>query len=127
MRPRPTHRWKHAVPAAAFAALVALAACAQPEPPPETPLAGGCPPFATDPADPHANDPAPTLGCVNRMNLIEMLDRPSDLVRGRELGPADGSREALGISRYEEGKLKEFGPVKPPAELVFPSGTTDSQ
>ena len=49
------------------------------------------------------------MGCnATATNLAHMVAEPRDLVRGRELGPADGIREAEAIVRYREGKVTEL-------------------
>jgi type IV pilus biogenesis protein CpaD/CtpE len=53
-----------------------------------------------------SNADSPWLGCVSDANLRAMLDDPSDLERGRPLGPADGDRESLGVEDYKAGKTK---------------------
>lgn len=106
--------------------LLGLTACTE-KPQYETPYTEDCPAWASDPEDSHSNGPAPTLGCVNRLNLMNMVDRPSDLVKGRDMGPSNGERESLGIANYEQGKIKPFGPINPPGELALPTGTMGGQ
>ena len=45
-------------------------------------------------------------GCWNEANLARMVADPRDLTRGRGLGPADGSREALAVEKYRRGQVK---------------------
>jgi pilus assembly protein CpaD len=54
------------------------------------------------------NRPLPNLGCATATNLGLMVAEPRDLVRGRELGPADGVREAEAVVRYREDKVKDL-------------------
>jgi len=63
-----------------------------------------CPPWVEFPADADSNADSVYLGCVNRVNLSNMLQNPDDLARGRKLGPASGARESLGVERYNHGK-----------------------
>lgn len=58
--------------------------------------------------DLHSNAVQPSLGCTSRRNLTKMVAQPSDLRAGRPLGPASGARESLGVSAYEQGKVKAF-------------------
>jgi type IV pilus biogenesis protein CpaD/CtpE len=88
------------------ALLSALAACADRSsvrvaPTPAMP----CPAWVEFPADAHSNGDSPYLGCVNAVNLGNMLVDPADLARGRPLGPASGTREALGVGLYDKGKI----------------------
>jgi Pilus biogenesis CpaD protein (pilus_cpaD) len=104
--------------------LLAQTSCTYSGPPP--PTAGQpCPPWADDPPNPHSNAESPYLGCVNRVNLKDMVDNPNDLQQGRTLGPADGTREANGVRAYEQGQIKPFAnPNAPPAVLFTPGLTT---
>jgi type IV pilus biogenesis protein CpaD/CtpE len=65
-----------------------------------------CPPWVEFPADTHDNGDSAYLGCVNAVNLKNMVDDPNDLGRGRALGPASGEREILGMDAYSQGKNK---------------------
>ncbi len=50
----------------------------------------------------------PHFGCADAYNLGHMIDRPSDLVHGREAGAADAAPGVLGIERYRTGKTKKL-------------------
>jgi len=67
-----------------------------------------CPQWAQFPADHHTAADSPYLGCVTAANLRATLANPADLVRGRPLGPADGTRETLAVEAYQQGKVKAF-------------------
>ncbi len=56
---------------------------------------------------------APYFGCSNYANLRAMLDNPTDIDKGRPLGPANGARESVAVQRYQEGKSKAFGQSTP--------------
>ena len=45
-----------------------------------------CPPWSSATVNPYDNQPIPQFGCANARNLSLMVDRPSDLVKGRNLG-----------------------------------------
>ncbi len=61
-----------------------------------------------DPRDPNfANRPLPNLGCATATNLGLMVAQPRDLIRGRELAPADGIRVAEAVARYRQDKVKQ--------------------
>ena len=64
-----------------------------------------CPAWVEFPADGHSNEDSIYLGCTNAQNLRNMIANPGDLARGRTLGPASGEREALGVDRYNQGKV----------------------
>lgn len=67
-----------------------------------------CPDWG-DPRDPNfANRPLPNLGCATATNLGLMVAEPGDLIRGRELAPADGVREAEAVVRYRQDKVKDL-------------------
>ncbi len=65
-----------------------------------------CPDWSRDPAFDPQNLPLSNLGCANAVNLGLMVADPGDLARGREVGPADGIREAEAIVRYRTDKVK---------------------
>jgi hypothetical protein len=48
------------------------------------------------------------FGCAQNYNLAKMIVEPADLVRGRELSPADASLGVLSIERYRSDKKKEL-------------------
>jgi hypothetical protein len=61
--------------------------------------------YVTDGLD---NNPPPHFGCYESYNLAHTVERPVDLVRGRDPGNAEASSGVLGIERYREGKTKEL-------------------
>jgi type IV pilus biogenesis protein CpaD/CtpE len=67
----------------------------------------GCPDWSRDPAYDPRNLPLSNLGCANAVNLGLMVADTGDLVRGREPGPADGTREAEAVVRYRTDKVKQ--------------------
>lgn len=68
----------------------------------------GCPDWSRDPAFDPWNLPLSNLGCANAINLGLMVANPADLAGGRELGPADGTREAEAVARYRTDKVKDL-------------------
>ncbi len=50
------------------------------------------------------NEPWPQYGCANARNLAAMVERPDDLIEGRDPGPASGHMAAFAMKRYEAGK-----------------------
>ena len=56
----------------------------------------------TDPAT--ASNPQPhNFGCASQQNLAAMVANPADLIRPRELAPANGARRAKVITDYSQG------------------------
>lgn len=58
-------------------------------------------PQPLEPNPPSFND---GFGCSNTNNLSVMVADPSDLIRGRDLEPADGEAAGLSIQRYRIGE-----------------------
>jgi len=79
-----------------------------------------CPDFSKPTESNYTNTPDSNFGCANAQNLGVMVANPADLVRGRELGPQDGSQSVLAIQRYRAGK------VIPPANVSGSTGTSGS-
>ncbi len=52
--------------------------------------------------------PEPRFGCITAYNLGQMVANPEDLVEGRDLAPADGTKGATSIERYRTDKVKEL-------------------
>lgn len=52
------------------------------------------------------HNPDLNIGCSTARNLGLMIDRPRDLVVGRDPGPADGERGAAAMERYRKGQEK---------------------
>lgn len=77
-----------------------------------------CPDWRTETTDPWDNNPWPQYGCATQRNLAMMIDRPEDLVRGRDLSAANGTVVAAGMARYQKGKT---------TALVDPNSSTPVQ
>lgn len=92
--------------AAANIALVLFAGCASETPGPVPATANACPQWTQSPQDSHSNADSAYLGCANALNLQHMVENPDDLKQGRDLGPADGARQAKAVKNYEDGKMK---------------------
>lgn len=65
-----------------------------------------CPPWVEFPANTHVNEDPAYLGCVNAVNLENMVESPEDLAHGRILGPASGERQSIAVDAYDQGKVK---------------------
>ncbi len=48
------------------------------------------------------------LGCANAVNLAATIANPADLVAGRPLAGADGTREAAAVERYHADKVRKL-------------------
>lgn len=88
-----------------------------------------CPSWRTENNSPWQNDPWPQYGCANARNLAAMVEQPEDLIVGRALDPASGSRAAYSIKRYNEGKTAALidPNAKAPAQVftgITPGGET---
>jgi pilus assembly protein CpaD len=67
-----------------------------------------CPDWSRQSGTDFANLPHSNFGCATQTNLGLMVAEPRDLVRGRDVGPADGVHQAEGIVRYRTGKVVEL-------------------
>ena len=65
-----------------------------------------CPPYATSMADPYDNQPIPQFGCASARNLALSVEQPEDLLRGRELGPANGVTAVGSMLRYTNNQTR---------------------
>ena len=75
-----------------------------------------CPSWSEHTPDQLDNMPQPQLGCANQRNLALTVDNPADLLQGGRLGPADATRNAANIQRYENDKTRGlYDPNQPPA------------
>lgn len=85
-----------------------------------------CPPWTDFPADKNDNNGSPYLGCSGNLNLVNMLDKPSDLETGRALGPASGEREALAVREYNQNKNASFANPNAPTAIPIMLGASAS-
>jgi type IV pilus biogenesis protein CpaD/CtpE len=108
----------------AGALAVGLPGCAGTDDVPPPSATGPCPPWVAYPADRHGNAGSPYLGCVNVVNLQNMVDDPHDLERGRTLGPANGERESLGVGTYQRGRIPPFKDANSPRPTISLPGLT---
>ncbi len=67
-----------------------------------------CPDWSRQSGLDYANQPHSNFGCATETNLGLMIAEPRDLLRGRDVGPADGVHQAEGIVRYREGEQPEL-------------------
>jgi hypothetical protein len=63
------------------------------------------------------NQPLPEFGCADARNFAIMVDRPEDLLQGRNPGPANGVTTAGSILRYNNNQTRG---------LIYPSQATDN-
>jgi hypothetical protein len=83
----------------------------------QTAIPPECPLYATATTDPYDNEPLPQFGCANARNLALMVDRPDDLVRGRELGPTRSVSVIGAMRRYDNNQTRG---------LIDPSSSPDT-
>jgi len=86
---------------------VALAGCVVNEPPISA-QPRPCATWVDYPIDNHSNRDSPYLGCSNDVNLLKMVERPSDLDQGRPLGAPNGGRQADAVKNYDKDQVKPF-------------------
>ena len=99
--------------------LLGLGACDSITPTPDyaikvSPTADGgyaaVPPQCPRPADNDLNffdnQPLPQFGCANARNLALEIERPEDLIKGRESGPASGVTTSGSILRYYNNQTR---------------------
>ncbi len=67
-----------------------------------------CPDWSRRSGLDYANQPHSNFGCATETNLGLMIAEPRDLLRGRDLSPADGVHQAESIVRYREGEQPEL-------------------
>ena len=67
-----------------------------------------CPDWTSTPNQSFTNRPQRNFGCATAVNLGMMVEVPTDLERGRGLGPKEGTIAAKSIDRYRKGKTKEL-------------------
>jgi hypothetical protein len=85
-----------------------------------------CPNWRTADLSPFENQPLPQFGCANARNLAAMVDRPEDLVSGRDSGDANGAVAAAGMQLYLQGKTAAFidpNATSPTAQTATRAGT----
>jgi hypothetical protein len=67
-----------------------------------------CANWRTDELGTFENQPMPQFGCASARNLAAMIEKPEDLVQGRDLAPADGTVTAAGEQLYRQGKTVQL-------------------
>ncbi|TVS00251.1 MAG: hypothetical protein EA406_00895 [Rhodospirillales bacterium] len=65
-----------------------------------------CPNWSRNPRATYNNQPSSNWGCATAINFGLMLHDPRDLVRGRDLAPADGEHQARAIQRYRDDEIR---------------------
>jgi len=79
-----------------------------------------------DPTDTQLGPRLPP-GCANNANLLAMVERKRDVVRGRKLGPAPASPSARAAQRYLYGTPAPLGAGSTPSVQPSVSGTESSE
>ena len=65
-----------------------------------TAVAPTCPSWVSAQPDPYDNQPIPQFGCANARNLAFMVERPDDLIHGRDFGDSSGVIAVGAMRRY---------------------------
>ena len=65
-----------------------------------------CSSWITDTTDPFDHQPTPQFGCATQRNLAMMVENPEDLVKGRPLGPANGTTAVGSMLRYTNDQTR---------------------
>ena len=84
--------------------LAGLAGCTE-DVVPRPVAVGECPPWGQSPPRFYENGPSVGGGCAQNVNLLNMVERASDTVSGRPLGPANGELQSLAVKNYETDKV----------------------
>ncbi|MEQ8166145.1 MAG: CpaD family pilus assembly lipoprotein [Alphaproteobacteria bacterium] len=67
-----------------------------------------CPDWSKPPGADFTNTTSSNFGCATVTNLGLMVAYPEDLIRGQEMGPADGTVAAAAVERYRAGEVNEL-------------------
>ncbi len=76
-----------------------------------------CPSWSGAVTNPFDNQPYPQYGCAHARNLAAMIERPNDLVEGRNLANQRGVMAVGAVRRYDNNQ---------PRGLVMPSADTNA-
>jgi type IV pilus biogenesis protein CpaD/CtpE len=88
-----------------------------------------CPNWSQAPNRGFNNQPMSNWSCATAVNFGLMLADPSDLVRGRDPGRADGEAVARSVENYRKGKTKDIIRDAASSEIfpaVSPSNSSNS-
>lgn len=78
-------------------------------------------------SEPYENVSLPQYGCASARNLAAQVERPEDLIAGRELGKADAVVSAASVQDYRAGRTKALFDADneaPVASMPTGSGAT---
>lgn len=75
-----------------------------------------CPRWSDNGVDFTDNQPLPQFGCADARNLAMMVDRPEDLLQGRDSGPANGVTTAGSIVRYNNNQTRGLLYIAPTSD-----------
>lgn len=76
-----------------------------------------CPAWSSSNTDPYDNQPLPQFGCATARNLALMVERPEDLVKGRDMGAGRAVTTVGAIRRYDNNQTRG---------LIYPSSAPDT-
>lgn len=83
-----------------------------------------CPGWAMATTDPYDNQLTPQFGCATARNLAMAVERPDDLLHGRNLGPERGVHGVGEIRRYDNDQTR--GLLDPQTNVDSVAATTTS-
>lgn len=63
-----------------------------------------CGDWSKDVADDDSNEPMPNFGCAVQQNIAAQVADPRDLIETPPMSPADATRRAQVLSKYEQGQ-----------------------
>lgn len=86
-----------------------------------------CPDFSRSRIGDYYNMTTSNFGCASATNLSLMVSNPRDLLRGRELPPADAERQARRVRHYRIGKKPDFIRYDKDGAVVFEEPKPDKQ
>jgi len=78
--------------------------------------------------NPYDNQPIPQFGCASARNLAFMVERPDDLIQGREIGTSSGVMAVGAMRRYENNQTRGIldPSTAPDSSLAVTSAPTAS-
>ncbi len=84
-----------------------------------------CASWATANINPYDEQPLPQFGCANARNLAMMVERPGDLVKGRDFGNANPTTTVGAQLRYTHNQTRGLLDLSTAADMS-PAATTSS-
>lgn len=86
-----------------------------------------CPDYSRSRIGDFYNMTTSNFGCATATNLSHMVSNPRDLLRGRDLPPADAERQARRVRHYRIGKKPDMITFDDDGRVVFEEPKPDGQ